>query len=170
MNGHYINCGGHKRGNTVCPGRSRVITLEQIEDVVQAQLLDFLKSYRSVAIQANQHGRAAVNQIEMQISQLEQEIAQLTQNLAHIQEPDVIHIVAAQIHEANGKLEDCRAQRDQLLYQGQPTDLEPYFEAVLDEWPDYTIQEKKVIAKEVIERVDVDEDTIDVTFRSACGA
>ena len=169
MRGHYINCGGHKRGNAICPGRSRVITLEQIEDAVQAQLLGFLKSYRSVEIQAKQHRSAAVNQIEMQISRLEQEIAQLTQNLAHIQEPDVIHIVAAQIHEANSRLEDCRAQRDRILYQGQPADLEPYFEAVLEEWPDYTIQEKKVIAKAVIERVDVDDDTIDVVFRADCG-
>lgn len=169
MSGHYINCGGHKRGNSVCPGRSKVITLEQIEDAVQTHLLDFLKSYRRVEIQAKQHRSAAVNQLEMEISQLEQDISQLTQNLAYIQEPDVIHIIAAQIHEANGKLEDCRAQRDQILYQGQPTDLEPYFEAVLKEWQDYTIPEKKAIAKTVIDRVYVDDDTIDVIFRSSYG-
>ena len=170
LRGHYINCGGHKRGNAVCPGRSEVVTLEQIESAVEVRLLDWLRRCRAVRIPAPPQRSARANQLEIAIAQREEEIRQLTQNLAHIQEPDVIHIVAAQIHEANGKLEDCRAQRDQLLYQGQPTDLEPYFEAVLEEWPDYTIQEKKVIAKAVIERVDVDDDTIDVTFRSACGA
>ena len=133
---------------------------------MQTHLLDFLKSYRRVEIQAKQHRSAAVNQLEMEISQLEQDISQLTQNLAYIQEPDVIHIIAAQIHEANGKLEDCRAQRDRILYKGQPADLEPYLEAVLEEWPDYTIREKKQIARAVIARVVVSDDTIEVVFRA----
>ena len=27
MRGHYINCGGHKRGNAVCPGRVTVVKM-----------------------------------------------------------------------------------------------------------------------------------------------
>ena len=150
MRGHYINCGGSKRGSAVCPGRSKTITLEQIEGAVEARLLHFLKSYRAIPLQVPQRRSTQVNKLEIAIVQHEQTIRQLTQNLAHIREPDVIHIISAQIHEENDELHACTEQRDALLYQSQPADLEPFFAAVLTEWPSYTIAEKKLIAKAAI--------------------
>lgn len=170
VRGHYINCGGHKRGNAVCPGRSQVITLEMIEHAVEAKLLDFLASYRAVQIQSRQRRSAQVNQLEIEIDDREKEIRQLQQNLTHILEPDVIHIIAAQIHEANERLTALKARREALLYQVNPVNLEQYFEAVLTEWPRYTIEEKKRIAKAAIARVTVDDDTIEILFRAAYGA
>lgn len=170
IRGHYINCGGHKRGNAVCPGRSQVITLEMIEHAVEAKLLDFLASYRAVQIQSRQRSSAQVNQLEIEIDHHEKEIGQLQQNLTHILEPDVIHIIAAQIHEANERLTTLKARREALLYEVNPANLEQYFEAVLTEWPRYTIEEKKRIAKAAIERVTVDDDTIEILFRAAYGA
>lgn len=170
IRGHYINCGGHKRGNAVCPGRSQVITLEMIEHAVEAKLLDFLASYRAVQIQSRQRRSAQVNQLEIEIDDREKEIGQLQQNLTHILEPDVIHIIAAQIHEANERLTALKARREALLYQVNPVNLEQYFEAVLTEWPRYTIEEKKRIAKAAIERVMVNDDTIEILFRAAYGA
>lgn len=170
VRGHYINCGGHKRGNAVCPGRSQVITLEMIECAVETKLLDFLASYRAVQIQSRQRRSAQVNQLEIEIDDREKEIGQLQQNLTHILEPDVIHIIAAQIHEANERLTALKARREALLYEVKPANLEPYFEAVLTEWPRYTIEEKKRIAKAAIERVTVDDDTIEILFHAAYGA
>ena len=170
VRGHYINCGGHKRGNAVCPGRSQVITLEMIEHAVESKLLDFLASYRAVQIQSRQRRSAQVNQLEIEIDDREKEIGQLQQNLTHILEPDVIHIIAAQIHEANERLTALKARREALLYEVKPANLEQYFEAVLTEWPRYTIEEKKRIAKAAIARVTVDDDTIEILFRAAYGA
>lgn len=170
VRGHYINCGGHKRGNAVCPGRNQMITLEMIECAAEAKLLDFLASYRAVQIQSRQRRSAQVNQLEIEIDDREKEIGQLQQNLTHILEPDVIHIIAAQIHEANERLTALKARREALLYEVNPANLEPYFEAVLTEWPRYTIEEKKRIAKAAIARVTVDDNTIAVLFRAAYGA
>ena len=169
MRGHYINCGGRKRGDAVCPGRSKTITLEQIEGAVEARLLHFLKSYCAIPLQVPQRRSTQVNQLEIAIAQHEEAIRQLTQNLAHIREPDVIHIISAQIHQENDELHACTEQRDALLYQNEPADLEPFFAAVLTEWPSYTIAEKKQIAKAAIERVMVEEDTIEVVFRAPYG-
>ena len=164
MAGHYINCGGRKRG--ICEGRSTVITLEQIETAVEAEFMQFLQRYRAVEAQVQQKRSHAVNRLEMEIAAREEEIAQLGQNLALIREPDVVHIIAGQIHAANEALSMLRKECDDLRYQRGPTDLEPYFEAVLDEWPDYTIEEKKRIARAAIARVSVDDDRIDVVFRA----
>ena len=170
MRGHYINCGGHKRGNAVCPGRGTVVTLEQIEEAVQTRLLDFLRSYRAVAPQTQRRPDARLNRLAAAIAQQEDEIGQLTRNLAHVRETDVIHIVSAQIHEANHALSELKRQRDALLYTHPQDDLEPFFQAILTEWPDYTIPEKKKIAQAAIRRVVVGDDTVEVVFRLPYGA
>lgn len=170
MGGHYINCGGHKRGSTVCPGRSKVVTLEQIETAVQVPLLDLLNSYRTVEAQLPMRCSPKANQLTMEIARQEEAIRRLSENLSHIQEADVVHIISAKIHEAHQALTALQIQRDRLLYDHAPADLEPFFEAVLTEWPSYTISEKKQIAKAVIERVEVGDDTVDIVFRAGYGS
>ena len=169
MSGHYINCGGHKRGNAVCPGRTQVMTLEQIESSAELRLLEYLDGYRSVPMQVQQTQSAEGNRIEIELVRCEEDIKRLTQNLAHITEVDVIHIISAQIHERNQALTALRAERDALLYERAPCDLEPYFEAILTEWHDYTIPEKKKIACAVIEQVIVGDGDIEVVFRAVRG-
>lgn len=169
MHGHYINCGGHKRGNAVCPGRSRVITLEEIEAAVEHQLLRFLESYRDIEIQEKARRSGAANQLDMQIVSMEQERDRLLCNLGQITEPDVVHTLSARIHAVNGQLDDLTRQRDALLQADNRPDLEAYFRAVLTEWPDYTIPERKQIARAVLERVTVGDDAIEVVFRTAPG-
>lgn len=163
--GHYINCGGHKRGNAVCPGREAVVTLEEIERAVEIELLDFLKRCKTVPVQIRRRRSVQVNHLEMALARQESEIGALTQNLAQITEPDVVRLLARQIHTANEQLAALQAQRDKLLYEETPADLEPYFAAVLEEWPSYSVAEKKMIAKAAIARVDVDDDTVYITFR-----
>ncbi len=169
MCGHYINCGGHKRGNSICPGRSRVMTLEDIESAVERELLAYLRSYSEVEVQEKQRRSSAANRLEMQIGGLEQEIGRLTLNIGQVTEPDVVHILSSRIHEINGTLSELHRQRDALLLSAGAPDLDAYFRAVLVEWPDYGIPEKKKIAKAVIERVVVGDGSVEVVFRTACG-
>lgn len=165
--GHYINCGGHKRGNTVCPGRSEVVTLEQIEAAVETRLLDFLKGCRGIEAELPRRPNPEVNRLEIGIAEREDEIARLTHNLALVREPDVVQTVAAQIHAANQALSMLRKRRDGLLRRAAPAEHEAFFEAVLTEWPDYTIGEKKRIARAALARVEVGDERIEVVFRTA---
>lgn len=169
MRGHYINCGGHKRGNSICPGRSRVTTLEEIEGAVEKVLFTFLESYRDVEMQEKQRRNSAANQLEMQIGGLEAEIERLTLNLGQVTEPDVVHILSARIHEVNGNLTELRRQKDALLLSVGTPDLDAYFRAVLVEWSGYGIPEKKKIARAAIERVIVGDGSVEVIFRTAYG-
>lgn len=169
MSGHYINCGGHKRGNSICPGRSRVMTLEEIEEAVGRELLAFLASYREVEMQEKQRRGSEANRLEIQIGGLEQEIERLTLNLGQVTEPDVVHILSARIHEVNGTLAGLRQERDTLLLAEGSPDLEAYFQAVLIEWPSYGIPEKKKIARAVLERVIVGDGSVEVVFRAGYG-
>ena len=163
--GHYINCGGRKRN--ICPGRSTVITLEQIESAVGVQLMDFLKRCRTAEIRVPQHRSEAVNRVEMKITACEEEIEGLTRNLIHIREADVVQLLSAQIHRAHETLDILGREREKLLCREAPSELEAYYEAVLREWADYTVAEKKQIARAVIGRVTVEEEEIAVFFRAA---
>lgn len=169
MGGHYINCGGHKRGNAVCPGRRRVTTLEEIEIAVERQLLPFLASYREVRMQEKRPCSAEVNRLEMQLVGLEEELQKLTRNLGQITEPDVVQILSRRIHAVNGERETLVRRRDALLLAESQPDLERYFQAVLDEWLDYGIPARKRIAKAAIARVTVGDGTVAVVFRAPYG-
>ena len=74
------------------------------------------------------------------------------------------------IQAAHDRLATLKAQRDALLYESPSADLEPYFEAVLEEWQNYTIAEKKKIATAAIERVLVDDNAIHIILRAAYGS
>lgn len=164
--GHYINCGGRKRGASVCPGRRRVTTLEEIEFAVETPLLSYLNGLRGVSLRQKRQRTGAVNRLEMQIAAQQAEIARLTDNLALVTEADVVPIVSGRIHAANEALTALRRQRDALLYQAAQPDLETGFCAVLSEWPYYGIPEKKRIARAVLDRVVVGDGTVEVVFRA----
>lgn len=115
MHRHDINCRGHKRGNSICPGRSRVMTLEDIESAVAQELLIFLARYSEAEMQAKQRHGSEANQLEMQIGGLEQEIGRLVLSLGQVTEPDVVYILSLCIHEINGALSELRQQRDTIL-------------------------------------------------------
>lgn len=169
MRGHYINCGGHKKGNSVCTGRTKVMTLEQIEDAVEAQLLPYLESYTQVAIQKKSRHQVGVNQLEMRIVLLEEEIARLTRNLAMIDLPDVVKLTAEAIHTKNAEVAKLRVKQDGLRFENSGEDLQALFLSVLNEWKDYGIAEKKQIARIVIDRVMVGDGSIEIVFTAGYG-
>lgn len=169
MRGHYINCGGRKRGASVCPGRSRTVTLEQIEQAVQTPLLEHLRTLRAVVPLCRRPRSPQANQLEAAILRRQDEIRQLTQNLAHISQPDVIALVSDQLQQQSDALAALRARRDALLAAQPPDNGEACCLAVLNEWPSYSIAEKKAIARAAISRVIVGDDTVEIVFRSPPG-
>ncbi|MDY3619212.1 recombinase family protein [Agathobaculum sp.] len=163
---HYLNCGGHKRGNAVCPGRQRVTTLEEIEQAVETRLLDYLLRLRGAEMRQKRRQTPEENRLQMEIGRQEAEIARLTQNLGQITEPDVVHILSARLHEAGIVLEKLRRRRDMLRSAVREPDLERCFAAVLSEWRGYSIPEKKQIARAVLARVNVGDGTLELVFRA----
>lgn len=166
---HYINCGGRKKGAAICPGRSRPMTLEQIEGAVESVLLRFLKSYAAVPLRPAPIDRAAGAKLDTEIVTLEQEAARLSRNLALIDLPDVVRQTARDLHEKNERLAALHRERDALAAPQSDTALERFFAAVPDEWPTYTIEQKKRIARIALERVDVGDGEVTVTFAAGFG-
>lgn len=160
--GHYINCGGRKQG--VCPGRSRTMTLEEIEAAAEPYVLDFLARLRDATACEKRPPSAEANRLEIEITAREIELDRLTRNLALVDEADVVRLLAGQIHEAGQTLGALRRRRDAMLYADAGPDPNALFAAVPDEWPGYSVAEKKQIAHVILARVMVSEHALELTF------
>ena len=158
--GHYINCGGRKKG--CCPGRSQVMTLEQIEASVQAVLLPFLRGLRQVPLE--RQAAPCPPETSRELVQLEQEIAQLTQNIAQITQPDVLALTAAFLHEKNTALARLREAQAQNHPPAANAKLEKQFAAIPEEWDTYTLAQKKRIAALSVSRVTVGDGRLHIVF------
>lgn len=160
--GHYINCGGRKLGR--CPGRSRTMTLEEIEAAAEPYVLDFLRRLRDTAACEKRPPPAEARRLEIEIVEKEAELGRLTHNLAQIDEADVVRLLAGRIHEGQQALDALRRRRDTLLYADAGPDRDALFAAVPDEWPGYSVAEKKQIAHAILARVTVSEHALELTF------
>ena len=166
---HYINCGGRKKGAAVCPGRAQPMTLEQIESAVETVLLRFLQSYTAVPLRPVPIDRARKAQLDTEIVTLDQQAARLRRNLALIDLPDVVQQTAQELHGKNEQLAALKRERDALALPTSDHTLERFFAAVLDEWPTYTIEQKKCLARIALARVDVGDGEVTVTFAAGFG-
>lgn len=161
---HYINCGGRKKGKSVCPGRARTITLEEIEGAVAPALADHLRALQSAPVPLSDRRCAARNQLEMRIAAAEQARDRLAHNLAQIEQDDVVALLAAQLHAQQQALAQLEAERHALT--APDADADAAFAALRQAFPHLSIAEKKLLARAAIQQVIVGDDTIEIEFRA----
>lgn len=164
---HYINCGGRKRGKAICPGRSRTITLEEIEAAVAPALTDYLTALRDAPVLLPNRRRAARNRLEIRITEAEQARDRLTHNLAQIEQDDVVALLAAQLHAQQQELTRLCAQRDALAAPGKATAAD--FDTLRRTWHCLPLHQKKLLARAAISRVIVGDDAVEIVFRAPPG-
>lgn len=162
--GHYINCGGRKRA--ICPGRSRVTTLEEIEAAAERVLLSFLRDLTDVPAGQARAAAPRVNQLEIQAAAIEQERDRLLRNLGMVEEPDVVRLLASQLHALNHQLQQVRDEQEALQYRDSAEEAQARFSAVLEQWPGYPVARKKAVAWAVLERVVVGDGRVEVVLKA----
>lgn len=162
---HYINCGGRKKGRSVCPGRTRTTTLEEIEAAVAPALLEHLRRLAAVPVPLPDGQRAARNRLEMRIAAAEQARDRLAHNLARIEQDDVIALLAQQLHEQQAELDRLSREKAALAIPSADTGAE--YDALLRAWPRLSIGHKKLIARAALKCVLVGDGTVEIVFRTS---
>ncbi|MDO4270582.1 MAG: recombinase family protein [Eubacteriales bacterium] len=166
--GHYINCGGRKKGRAICPGRTRVTTLEEIEAAAAPALLAYLEGLSGVALPAPARDRAAHNRLEAQIAAAEQELDRLTRNLSLVEQADVVRLLAEKAHETQAALDRLRDEQ-RALDAAAAAKAAPPLDDVARRWPRFSLEEKKHIARAALSRVVVGDGTVELVFRAPPG-
>lgn len=162
---HYINCGGRKKGKSVCPGRARTTTLEEIEAAAAPALLDYLRRLSNVPVPLPDGQRAARNRLEMRIAAAEQARDRLAHNLAQVDQDDVIPLLAQKLHEQQAELDRLSRAKAALALPAADADAE--YTALLRAWPRLSIRHKKLLARAALECVLVGDGTVEIVFRAA---
>lgn len=162
---HYINCGGRKKGRSVCPGRARTTTLEEIESAVAPALLAHLRRLSPVPVPLPDGQRAARNQLEARIAAAEQARDRLAHNLALCAQDDVVALLAQKLHEQQAELDRLAGEKAALA--APSADAGAEYDALLHAWPRLSIGHKKLLARAAIDCVRVGDGTVEIVFHAA---
>lgn len=163
----YLNCGGRKKGK--CPGRGRGMTLRMVETAAEDALLRFLRSYADLPLVRRQVRPDAANRRALEMVALEEEIARLTRNLARIEQPDVLAMAARELHRRQQALEALERKQREAGRPVRDTALEQAFARIPDEWPGYSLAQKKRIAHLALQAVVLGEGTAEIVFAAGFG-
>lgn len=159
----YINCGGRRRGT--CDGRKKVVYIKDIEAIVELKLLEKLKTLKVRNGSINNKNERRMDELKRQLVSIDEQIEKYIAALADMTEGSAKY-VDKKINELDKEKLAVQAQMNEILRekarnQISISDLQKY----ADNWGTYNLEQKKTVAKLVINKVMVKDDEIDIDFR-----
>lgn len=159
----YINCGGRKMG--FCYGRKKVVHLKDIEDITEAKLLDKIKTLKNeFNIKINTNSRQ-VNELKMKLAKVEENIKKLVDSILSFNEVSGSYI-NEKISELDNQKKVLLNEISKMTYASSSQkinkkDLAEY----LSNWEDYKLEQKKSVAKALIEKIIITDERIEIVFK-----
>ncbi len=158
----YINCGGRKL--KICNERKRVIQISDIEEIVETQLLSRIKSIKVDGVQEVAINSVELNQLKIKVVDIDNRIHNLMDKLASSND-----IVMDYINKEISKLDIEKKENIKKILLLSNENLKPKYENMkledcVNEWKDYSFEEKKALAKVFIKKVVVTDDEISVFY------
>lgn len=161
----YFYCKG-KYAYKICDTTAgpNVVIMEQY---IEGLLLERIKMLRDVKYEENQIENSEINDIKLKIFQIDEKIDKLLSQL----EEDAIPIT---IKYVNQRLEKLDTEKNSLCKQldektGNKVEGNKELDLIksvsLSDWPNMTVEEKKNIAKFMIKKINIGEDTIDIDWK-----
>lgn len=160
----YVYCGGRK--HHICKESKGGLTFDDIEQAVETQMLEYAKSLVYDTNRCSEKNSSEINALKAQKIALEEQFERIADNFAQA----TSQMLQRTLNEKSGKLEKRIAEIDDRIAKlsvskVQEIDVEA-ITPMLDSWEDLEFEDKKAIAKLLIERVVVyDSNTpIEVVF------
>lgn len=159
----YINCGGRRRG--MCDGRKKVIFVKDIEDVVEKKLLEKLRTFQVRTGTKKTKNEHRINELKGQFVSFGEQIDRLVASLKHMtgSSPEYINTAIQELHKQKiaAQSEIDKIMREKASNQINISDLQTY----VDKWHTYTLEQKKGVAKQIINKIMVADDEINIDFK-----
>jgi DNA invertase Pin-like site-specific DNA recombinase len=159
----YINCSGRKMG--FCDGRKKVIHLCDIEKITEIKLLEKIKTLKNEFNIKLNSNPGQVNEIKMKLAKVEESIKKLVDSLLTFNEISS-HYINEKISELDNKKKLLLNEISKMTFESNSQkinkkDLAEY----LSNWDNYRLEQKKSVAKALIEKVIITDGQIEIIFR-----
>ncbi|ACL76769.1 recombinase family protein [Ruminiclostridium cellulolyticum] len=159
----YINCGGRKNG--FCFERKRVIYLRDIEKIAEVKLLEKIKSLKNEFYVEISSNSKEVNDLKIKLAKVEENINKLIDRMLTLNETAGSY-VNERINELDNKKKILKNKINKISIEKSSQrikreDLSEY----LKNWDNYNLEQKKSVAKALIEKVVITDEEIEIVFK-----
>lgn len=159
----YINCGGRRRGT--CNGRKKVVYVKDIEEIVECEIIEKLRTLKNRNSAENTKDKQKLDELKGKIITIDEQINTYVASLADISAVSVKY-VDQKINELHKDKLAVQAEMDKILKEQMNnqidiTDLNAY----ADNWHKFSFDQKKTVAKQIIEKIKVTDDEIHIDYR-----
>lgn len=158
----YWFCRGHLAGS--CSRPKQTLPVEKFENIAENALMDRLRALQGNDEKIIVQDTPEINERKIKLSDIEQKIENLLNGMAEGN--------AITIKYLNDKISELDAEKERLrneiltleLKNNQRAKLSVNIDDIIDNWTDYDLETKKRIAKEVIEKIVISSDDVDIIF------
>lgn len=159
----YTTCGGRRR--YICTRPPKTIYIKKLEQIVEVKLLEKLKNLKVRGTNEKNMDNRKLDALKSQLVTIEEKIESLVSSLIDMSEGSAKY-VDAKITELDKQKSVVQAQINEVMRSGtkrefSDQDLQEY----IDNWAGYSLEQKKGVAKSVIDRVVVKNDEILIDFK-----
>lgn len=162
-NKFYINCGGRKMG--FCNGRQKVIHLKDIEDITELKLIEKIKTLKHECYQNLNPNSRQVNELKIKLATVEVSIRKLVDSLLKLNEVSGYYI-NEKISELDNEKKALLKEISEMTFKSgtKKVDREDITE-YLKNWKTYGLEQKKGVARALVERINITDDRIEIVFK-----
>lgn len=158
----YINCGGRVAKH--CYERTRTITFDEIEQIVEEDLLEHIRRFEFSRIEQKLSVSQKENELKTRLASLEAEIAALIDKVA-----DANDVLIGYINKRIAELDKEKTELIEKLNAEKSRDAEvitpQMVSKALTDWSSFDFDQKKLIARTFIEKVIIYDGDIDIIYK-----
>ena len=159
----YITCGGRKK--FVCYGRQKTIYVKDLEEIVEAKLLEKLKTLKVRGRSKKNLDNQKLDALKAQLVVVDEKIDKLVASLLDMSDVSAKY-VDAKIADMDKQKAEMQAQiSDIMRYETRNDFSERDLHEYINNWAGYGLEKKKAVAKSVITRVVVTDDEVKIEFK-----
>jgi site-specific DNA recombinase len=159
----YFMCRG-RTNYKCCGGHKKVQYVDSVEKIVQNEIFEKVKSINSISVEVEQTENADGNRLKIKIFEIDTQIDNLINNLAKSN-----NILKDYI---NKRIVEFDSEKKDLVKQlkecSEKVQTEQKLDSILkciDNWEESTLEQKKAVAKYLIEKIFIKDDEVAINWR-----
>lgn len=158
----YFNCIGRQMYK-VCNTKQTTHYVEDIENVVQERLIKRIKDMNISNLNEKQKENNQINTLKLQILEIETQIDNLINQIA-TSNNIVIEYINKKITELDENKKELTKKIEQISTDDTKVDVE-FLKTEIEKWDKINLENKKIIAQQVIDKILITNDTIDIVWK-----